>query len=159
MTEKQVEFIRKLVKTYSNTLIKVAYRKTGNEHKAEDLVQNVLTTACLKVDELMNHPQPAAWLYEALNNLLMNENKKAFNRFEVSLDESKSSHHGKLEHELPLEFSLPRGLSAEDRELLILHFQYNMSAQEIARIKGIRDDVIRKRLSRAVARCRKLFLK
>ena len=128
MDEKQAKFISDLMKENLDTMTKVTYRKTGNdEHKTEDLVQSVLTIACLKVNDLMDHPQPAAWLYTTLNHLFMNEQRRASRRYEVDFDEY---HHGSrpgVENELPLERLLPDGRSADEREMMILRFQYDIA--------------------------------
>lgn len=159
MTEIQKVFITELVNKYFDTLVRLTFRRTKDEELSLDLAQSVFTVACLKVKALMEHPQPIAWLYKTLDNLLMNENKKASNRCEVELYETQHGSSASTDNQLPLEVLLPKGLSDSEKELLILRFQYSLSCMEIAKIKQISYSSCRKRLSRAMKHCQKLLSK
>ena len=58
---------------------------------------------------------------------------------------------------LPLTELLPAGLKPEERELLILRFERQLSYKEISDLLYISETACRKRLSRALARCKRLL--
>ena len=57
-------------------LIKLAYRLTGDEQVADDMVQETFYLALLHYDVLAVHPRPGGWLVITLYNLVMNERRR-----------------------------------------------------------------------------------
>ena len=92
----------------------------------------------------------------ALKNLIFNERRRSESHPEVPLEsviESLSVN----DPEMPLELALPKQLSKEDREILILRFEQRLSYAEIGDRLGISEGACRSRLHRALQR-RKRFL-
>ena len=93
----------------------------------------------------------------ALKNLIFNERRRSESHPEVPLEsviESLSVN----DPEMPLELALPKQLSKEDREILILRFEQRLSYAEIGDRLGISEGACRSRLHRALQRCKR-FLK
>ena len=133
-------------------MLRVAYRMTGSMDTAEDLVQETFLFALFRQDELLRHPLPEGWLMRTLQNLVLNERRKAAARAEVPLDsllnladESAAA---------PLEEALPRQLSQQDREILIWRFEQDLDYSQIADRLGISETGCRSRVFRAIRRCR-----
>ena len=133
-------------------MLRVAYRMTGSMDAAEDLVQETFLFALFRQDELLRHPLPEGWLMRTLQNLVLNERRKAAAHAEVPLDsllnladESAAA---------PLEEALPRQLSQQDREILIWRFEQDLDYSQIADRLGISETGCRSRVFRAIRRCR-----
>lgn len=146
---------QKLYETLHDKMLRVAYRMVGNVDTAEDLVQNAFLLALFREDEVMRHPLPEGWLMRVLQNLARNEQKRAKQHPETSLDslfyvagETPSS---------SLDEVLPKQLSTQEREILIWRFEQNMNYSEIANRLGISEPGCRSRVSRAIKRCRELL--
>ena len=69
MDKQQREYIHHLMLQYSDAMIRLTYRRIGDWHLAEDLVQETFLTACCKSERVCAHKKPVAWLFETLNNL------------------------------------------------------------------------------------------
>lgn len=54
------------------------YRRVGDWHLAEDLVQETFLTACCKSERVCAHKKPVAWLFETLNNLTLRESRRFY---------------------------------------------------------------------------------
>ena len=136
-------------------MLRVAYRMTGSMDMAEDLVQETFLFALFRQDELLNHPLPEGWLMRTLQNLVLNERRKAAAHTAVPLDSLLN-----LAEEptaAPLEEALPRQLSQQDREILIWRFEQDLDYSEIADRLGISETGCRSRVFRAIRRCRDLM--
>ena len=86
-----------------------------------------------------------------LQNLVLNERRKAAARAEVPLD---SLLNLADESAAPLEEALPRQLSQQDREILIWRFEQDLDYSQIADRLGISETGCRSRVFRAIRRCR-----
>lgn len=149
-------FFRSLYEKQYEKMFKLAYRMTGSIEKTQDLVQNAFLLALFRKEELMVHPKPEGWLMTALKNLIFNERRRSESHPEVPLEsviESLSVN----DPEMPLELALPKQLSKEDREILILRFEQRLSCAEIGDRLGISEGACRSRLHRALQRCKRFL--
>ena len=135
-------------------LLKLAYRLTGNEQVADDMVQEAFYLALLHYDTLAVHPCPGGWLTVTLRNLILNERRR-LSHSECSLDELGPQL--AAEQSPPLEELLPRKLPPADRQLLIWRFEEQLDHREIADRLGISEGACRTRVCRAVDKCRRLW--
>src|SRR5262245_16784575 len=62
------EAFRHLVARHSAALFRLAYRMTGNEHDAEDVVQDALLKAYRSLDRFEDRAQVGSWLYRIATN-------------------------------------------------------------------------------------------
>lgn len=153
MDSRQREYIHQLMLQHSDMMVRLAYRRTGDWHLAEDLVQETFLTACCKAEQICEHIKPVAWLYETLNNLTLRESRR-FYHTEVPIEEVTGIH---TEMELPMEYHLPVGLNETEREIILLRVDRGYSFQELAEYYGLTETACRQRLSRALRKCRTLL--
>ena len=92
----------------------------------------------------------------ALKNLIFNERRRSESHPEVPL-ESVIESLSVTAPEMPLELALPKQLSTEDREILILRFEQRLSYAEIGDRLGISEGACRSRLHRALQRCKRFL--
>jgi RNA polymerase sigma-70 factor (ECF subfamily) len=62
------EAFRLLVERHSHALFRLAYRMTGNEHDAEDVVQEALVKAYRSLDQFEDRASVGSWLYRITSN-------------------------------------------------------------------------------------------
>lgn len=116
MDNRQREMIHTLMNQHSKPMVQAEYRRIGDWHLAEDLVQETFLTACWKANQICSHSNPTAWLYKTLNNLIMRELHRSYHK-EVALDEWNEARESM---DLPMHLYLPTGLSEQDKELILL---------------------------------------
>ena len=116
MDNRQREMIHTLMNQHSKPMVQAAYRRIGDWHLAEDLVQETFLTACWKANQICSHTNPTAWLYKTLNNLIMRELHRSYHK-EVALDEWNEARESM---DIPMHLYLPTGLSEQDKELILL---------------------------------------
>lgn len=148
-----IELIDVLAKKHWKHMFQLAYRKTGDERLAEDLTQQTFKIACEKVEELAVHKNPDAWLYTALNYVIMREMAKAY-RKEEYLEEDMI---GEKDIELPMEAYFPEGLTAGEKALLKMRTEQKLSFADIAQVLGIEVAACRQRYLRIRKKCRILM--
>ena len=136
-------------------LYRSAYRMTGSPETAQDLVQDTFVLAYLHQDELSVHPAPQAWLMLTLRNLTKNEQRKYLAHSAVPLETVAEL--AAPDREEPIEELLPAELSAQDRQVLLWRFEYQMDYREMADRLGISESGCRGCVFRAIARYRKLL--
>lgn len=138
-----------------DTLCRAAYRTLGDWDAAQDLVQDTFLLALLRQDTLAAHPAPGAWLTQTLRNLIQNERRRLVSHGALSLDDA-----GPLpaaEAETGLRDVLPAGLTAQERELLTLRFEAQLSYRELGERLGVSEGACRVKLFRTVDKCRRLL--
>lgn len=108
MDKQQREYIHHLMLQYSDAMVRLTYRRVGDWHLAEDLVQETFLTACCKSERVCAHKKPVAWLFETLNNLTLRESRR-FYHTEVSIEDIAESHEIT---ELPMTCHIPMGLDS-----------------------------------------------
>lgn len=60
MDNRQREMIHILMNQHSKPMVQAAYRRIGDWHLAEDLVQETFLTACWKANQICSHSNPTA---------------------------------------------------------------------------------------------------
>ena len=156
MLEGDLEFFQELFESQRSALLRFAKRQVGDSI-SEDLVEETFLVAWCKLDTLRAHPMPKQWLFRVLYYRCKREVARKSYQSEISTDmdtlyiPSGTPEHGLLE-------ILPANLPQSDRDILIYRFRDEMEIAEIAELLGIREDAARKRVARAVIKCRKLLL-
>ena len=141
MDKQQREYIHHLMLQYSDAMVRLTYRRVGDWHLAEDLVQETFLTACCKSERVCAHKKPVAWLFETLNNLTLRESRR-FYHTEVSIEDIAESHEIT---ELPMTCHIPMGLSALEQEIILLridkgiHFWNSQSILESVKWHAVSD--------------------
>ncbi len=147
-------FIESLYLREYASLLKTAYRLTQDKILAENVVHETFVLAILHQKDLVSHPKPGAWLCQSLHNLIQNE-QRAASRENIPLGEIIDVPAEKPP--LSLTELLPSELTPEERDLLIWHFEQQMSYKEMAERLNISEAACRKRISRALASCKRLL--
>ncbi len=154
MTERD-KFLTELFRVEYTDLVRKAYRLTGSTEAAEDLLQEAFLLATVRYPELREHPSPRAWLSVTLYHLAGNYWRLAENIREVPLENILALPAGELI--TPLSESLPRGLTEEERRILIWRFEARLDYRDISSKLGVPVGACRMRVSRAVKKCAKLM--
>ena len=76
MTQEEREYIDRLYRDMCHSLYAYAYAILGNQHLAEEFVQETFRVACDKPKELIACPNPKGWLMEVLKNVIRNAQRK-----------------------------------------------------------------------------------
>ena len=147
-------FIESLYLREYASLLKTAYRLTQDKILAENVVHETFVLAILHQKDLVSHPKPGAWLCQSLHNLIQNE-QRAASRENIPLDEIVDVPAEKPP--LSLTELLPSELTPEEQDLLIWHFEQQMSYKEMAERLNKSAAACRKRISRALASCKRLL--
>ena len=84
MDKQQREYIHHLMLHYSDAMVRLTYRRVGDWHLAEDLVQETFLTACCKSERVCGHKKPVAWLFETLNNLTLRESRRFYHNLPLN---------------------------------------------------------------------------
>lgn len=155
LTKDQAELINWLSVNYEKWLITSALRIVGDIQTAKDVVQEAFWTACLKIDKLSAHPNPAGWMFVAVHNVALREMSRAYRTKESLVEDIDVV--GAQGLDLPMEHYFPYGLTEQEREILQLRIEVGFSFEDMAEKLGMRADACRKRFSRALARCRMLM--
>lgn len=155
--ESNIEFFVALFTDNYQGLLDYADRKTKDFYRSEDLVMDTIACAWVHLDTIIVHPYPHKWLYKTLQNKLSNDQNLKYHQAE-QLTPSAQVRSFQMEAAAELADSLPDQLSNEERDLICWRFELGLTNSEIAARLGISTDAAKKRSTRAVEHCRKIFL-
>ena len=160
-----------LLRPHLERLYRLAYRLAGSKPEAEDLFQDVLLKAFVRLDDLLDIREPGAWLCRVMYNHFI-DNRRRFARARlVSVEEcqlpgrSVESLPGdldpvrdaeRLDNIMQLDRALAT-LSDEHRLVVLLHDTEGYKLEEIHQITGVPVGTIKSRLHRARARLREIL--
>lgn len=142
---------------YSSKLWRLAYRLTRNRYDSEDLVDEAFLIY-LQKSITMVIDNPEAYITRILANLVRNYARLSWhNKLPIDvLPESTLSTDGVG---MRLREVLPKGLSPQEQEILLLRFEERLSYSEIADVLKIKEVSCRSRLMRAKAHLLNLYEK
>lgn len=121
----------------------------GSRTDAEDAVQEAMVRAADRWRKLSRYDDPAAWVRRVALNLLRNNHRSSTRRRaaqarllapEAHLDPDPAS--GTLRDQIA-------DLSLEQRQVIVLHYVYGLSVEQIANELSVRPGTVKSRLSRA----------
>ena len=158
-----------LVEKYQKSVHTLVWRKIGDYHYAEDIVQDALLQAYKKLSTLKNPNQFAGWLYVIANRLCidwtrkqksMRKQKPAMQSLEDTrrkeIEESSYKHYISEEHVTErteychaLVQKLLEKLPENERTAVTLFYLDEMSTKEIGKFLGVSANTIVSRLHRA----------
>jgi RNA polymerase sigma factor (sigma-70 family) len=143
---------------YSLKLWRLAYRLTRNRYDSEDLVDEAFLIY-LQKSITMVIDNPEAYITRILANLVRNYARLSWHNelpIDVLPEESTLSTDGVG---MRLREVLPKGLSPQEQEILLLRFEERLSYSEIADVLKIKEVSCRSRLMRAKAHLLNLYEK
>jgi len=153
-----------LVDRYKGAVHALAYRKLGDYHEAEDVVQEVFIRAYQKLNTLREPGNFAGWLYVITANCcrmhLRGRYRKTARTIPLDQVSEKQWNSISLRRHIDEERRrLVRDALAElpegDRTVITLHYMGGMSCKEIARFMGTSVGAIKDRLYRARKKLKK----
>jgi RNA polymerase sigma-70 factor (ECF subfamily) len=157
---------RELVDRHSRTLFKTAYRLTGNEADADDLVQEAFLRAYRKLDRFDGRSQFGTWLYRITVNCGMDlMRKKSRRSARAAIDEGVVLDSVATEDPRPDRLALSgeigravesvlRTLSPMERAAFVLRHFEGRSIAEIGGLLGARSGATKHAIFRAVKKLR-----
>ena len=143
------------VETYSDAVFRVSYQYVGNRQDAEDVVQEVFLALVERLKDVPfnDYEHLKAWLIRVAINKSINVAKSNARRRTSPID----NRPGKVVDVFnELDYELEK-LSADDRQIIYLHYYEGYSAKEIADFLSLRENAVHKRLSRARDRLKKFL--
>ena len=168
------EAFRLLVERHSHTIFRLAYRMTGNEYDAEEVVQDTFLRAYRRLDRFEARANFGTWLYRIAVNCsldLMRKRKTDEQRRVVvgktegaddqdALDEMPANHPAPdrlvLSREVGQHVSIAlASLSPVERAAFELRHFEGLSIEEIGRTLGLRESATKNSVYRAVQKLRK----
>lgn len=132
---------------------------TGDSNRADDLVQDTLERALIKLDLWKPGSDLRAWLFTVMHNLFMNQ-VRSRHAAESSLDEAMVMpvSGGQMESLAARDIlSALEQLPEQQREVLLLVGLEQFSYEEAAQVLGVPVGTVMSRLSRARERMRQLL--
>lgn len=165
---------RALVERYSRKIFRLAYRMTGNEQDAEDVVQETFLRAYRRLGQFESRANFGTWLYRiAVNSSLDSRRSRQRQEEYRTADAGHPDPAGYSEETLRLASSEPTPdrlafstevrreltqalarLSAKERAAFVLRHFEGMSIEEIGRALGLRSNATKNNIFRAVRKLR-----
>ncbi len=165
------EAFAELVRPHLSKLYRLAYRLTGSQHDAEDLVQDVLVKVYARQDELTSIRELSPWLGRVVYNQFIDD-KRRYGRTPLKLvgsdadvedlaataNGSPANAASRAEAQGRIIEALKK-IAEEQRVVLVLHDVEGYKLKEIHELTGVPVGTLKSRLSRARARLRVLLQK
>jgi RNA polymerase sigma-70 factor (ECF subfamily) len=166
-----IELFDRLVRPHFDRLYRLAFRLTGEQTRAEDLFQELLTRAFTKLDEIVALDDPGPWLSRVMYNLFVDERRRfARRRLRMvgeaelpggRIDELAGTGGPRAESERDETYArLGAALDqlAEDQRIVVLlHDTEGYKLKEIQELTGLAIGTIKSRLHRARSRLRQIL--
>jgi RNA polymerase sigma-70 factor (ECF subfamily) len=159
-----------LVMRHSSNLFRVAFRITGNEADADDVVQDALLRGYRKLKSFESRSEFGTWIYRiavrcALSKIgdrKVNENRRIAERTDLESDQLQIADEAADPERLLLSGEIGamqeiamEGLSAIERTAFVLRHMEGRSTEEIAKAMGIQPNAAKQSVYRAVQKLRR----
>ena len=159
-----------LVAHHVNLVYSAALRRSGNVHAAQEITQAVFIILARKARSLSPRTILSGWLYQTTRltaaNYLRGEVRRQHREQEAHMQSlliqppaQSGDHEQNWTRIAPLLEDAMAGLGEGDRNTLLLRYFENKSMPEIATTLRLPEATARKRLTRAVERLRKYFIR
>ena len=155
-----------LYERYRDWVYRLAWRFTGDQDLALDVLQDTWMYVLKKLPTLELTAKLTTFLYPAVRNLSLNaiQAKKRFIGTSDVLEELPASPSYSQEPNLEDLAEVLSALPRDQRQVVLMRFVDDMTINEIAQTLGIRDGTVKSRLHHALEklrqdqRCRRYFL-
>lgn len=154
--ETDQEWFSALFRAHYSILLNVGALLLNNRNTAEELVDETFLILWSKRTLLRKHPDIGGWLYITLKNLICNETRLAKYQRETPLIYETGTLAAEEAKDSLLDL-LPKGLTEQERQILIMCFEKELSYEEMAQELGISVLACRTRLCRAKAHYKKII--
>ncbi|MDE6389515.1 MAG: RNA polymerase sigma factor [Lachnospiraceae bacterium] len=137
--------INRILQTYSDMLYRTAYLLLGNPHDVQDVLQEVLLRYMEKAPVFTSCDYEKAWLLRVTSNCckdcLRFRKRRSYTNLEQIQECLPAPEDRQLLYEL---YALP----AKWKTVLLLHYFEGYQIREIAKITGLSENAVKKRLQR-----------
>ena len=151
MKPEEKELIDRLYFEMYELLVGYANSYLSDQHRAEELTQEVFVSAVRKPEALLNSPNPKGWLYKAMWNMIQNSNRVTARQMKLIADFlSVNGREVAVSMDQP-DLKLQFGELAETAEFKLIYDMavLGKSQQEMAVERGITVVNCKKRVERA----------
>jgi RNA polymerase sigma factor (sigma-70 family) len=158
---------RTLVERYQDMVYGTARRRLGNDQAASDVAQNVFSALARKAPWLSTRTSVGGWLYKSTLMEAARRQRDDLRRLKRErLYAEEMNIRGPNDHDedapqlrelMPVLDDAMSGLSAADREALLLRFFRGLSLRDTGAAMGTSEEAARKRVSRALDKLSSLF--
>jgi RNA polymerase sigma-70 factor (ECF subfamily) len=154
----------KIVESYQDRILFLAFDLMGNYDDAKDLAQEVFIRAFQKLTQFEERSKISTWLYRITVNLAMDTHRKTRNNQMVSIDidietpieDPGSRRIERAETRAQIESALDI-LSLNQRTAIVLKYFHEREPREIAEMMGCTQSTVRNHLFRAMQKLRKVL--
>jgi len=161
---------RQLVEQHGRNIFRLAFRMTGNEHDAEDVVQETFLRAYRQLDKYETRSSFATWLFRIASNYsldLIRSRKRREDKRERGKSEEldilqaapanspgpdRIAYSGEVQGHVQAALD---ELSAQERTAFVLRHFEGMSIEEIGRVLGTGTNATKHSIFRAVQKLRR----
>jgi RNA polymerase sigma factor (sigma-70 family) len=146
--------VTRIMNTYGNMIFRICLVILGNEHDAEDAVQDTVIRFMTKAPGLMDSEHEKAWLIRTATNLCKDMKRYSLRHRHLNIDDLNDYFAPESDREL-----IECVMSLPDKYKTILHLYYieGYHTEEIAAILKIRPEAVRKRLQYARQRLKSVL--
>lgn len=148
-----VNQITRIVNTYSDTILRIAYQYTKNIHDSEDIAQDVFLAVMKKNISSLSEERLKAYIIRTTINKCNDFYRKSSRRKVVPLDEAAGLFTPEEQSVIDEVNSLPE----KYRNVIYLHYYEGYGVNEIAEILGTKPSTVSSQLNRARAKLKKLL--
>lgn len=156
------EALTEIIIKKKNSLYKIAKSLLKEESDIEDVVQETIITAYIKIYKLRNEELFDIWI----KRILINECRKFYKRKykkEIPVETEKmeyliSTKDKLVEQEDKMDFKLfIKKLNRDEKMILLLYYQEGYTTKEISEILEIKEGTIKSKISRAKIKLKKIL--
>jgi RNA polymerase sigma-70 factor (ECF subfamily) len=148
----------KIVKLWEKPFFSYARAYTGSESVAWDVVQETWLVIIRKLNSLSHPAKFKSWAFQILNNKCADYFRKASTdrKLKQSIAEKTNHKNGKSDEKETLQKAMQR-LASEQKTLILLRFNQNMSIFEISKTLNIPEGTVKSRLHRTLNELKLLY--
>lgn len=154
--ENQEDFINYAVRTYSDTIYRVALNITKNSDDAFDVCQEVYLRLLKNKEKIKDKEHLKAWLLRTAINCSKSYKTQAYKRYTVALDNYKEASVEFKYDELSLMESV-MALPQKYSTVIYLFYYEEMTIKEISRIMHISQSGVKSRLNRGRSKLKNML--
>jgi RNA polymerase sigma factor (sigma-70 family) len=156
------EAFTELVGRYVALVYSAAMRQVGEPHLAEEITQAVFIMLARKAQVVSGHTTISGWLcrvaYFVSRDALRAERRRQ-HREQIALQKQNNATDTNWTQIAPLLDEAVAQLSEKDRSAIVLRYYEQKSLGEVGGVLGVDADTAQKRVSRALEKLRKFFIK
>lgn len=149
----------KLYEFYADDMYRFAFYYTSSSFLAQEAVSDAVLCAFEKIGQLKKPESFKSWLFKILFvNCTKKQKEKSKAKTFVPLSEASSLSTMPKDYIANLELQKAmEALSEEERQIVVLSFALDYSSDEISKMLALKPGTVRSKLSRAVAKMRKIL--